>query len=153
MATIEIKGLQGVINRLRALGKDLDTVVDKSLHKSAYAVKRDTENNIEAVGAVDTGRLRNSIVVEKVDKCRYAVGTNVEYAPSVEFGTGSKGDPAVAHTAKIKWVYCDPSGQFHTAYPQPARPFLRPAFEANKQRVKDNIVRDILKAATGGDSS
>ena len=152
MATIEIKGLQGVINRLRALGKDLDMVVDNSLHKSAYNVKRQTENNIEAVGAVDTGRLRNSIVVEKVDKCRYAVGTNVEYAPPVEFGTGFKGDPAVAHTSKIKWVYCDPGGQFHTAYPQPARPFLRPAFEAKRQEITDDLVRDILKAATGGDN-
>lgn len=153
MATVEIKGLQSTIAKLRTLGRDLDKVVDNSLHKSAYDIKRDTENNIEAVDAVDTGRLRNSITVEKVGKCRYAVGTNVEYAPPVEFGTGSKGDPAVAHTTKIKWVYCDPSGQFHTAYPQPARPFLRPAFEANRQRVKDNIIRDILKAARGGDSS
>lgn len=153
MATVEIKGLQGLITKLRALGRDIDTVVDNSLHKSAYGIQKSAVNNIDVAGAVRTGRLRKSITVEKLGKCRYAVGTNVEYAPYVEFGTGSKGDPSVAHTAKIKWVYCDAEGKFHTAYPQPARPFLRPAFEARKQAVKDALVRDILKAAGGGGSS
>jgi HK97 gp10 family phage protein len=146
MATIEIKGLQGVINRLRALGKDLDTVVDNSLHKSAYHVKRQTENNIEAVGAVDTGRLRNSIVVEKVDKCRYAVGTNVEYAPYVEFGTGSLGDPIVAHNTS------DIGKNGRHFVPHAPKPFLRPAFEAKRQEIKDDLAHDILKAARGGDN-
>lgn len=153
MATVEIKGLQGLITKLRALGRDIDTVVDNSLHKSAYDIRKDTVNNIDAAGAVRTGRLRKSITVEKLGKCRYAVGTGVEYAPDVEFGTGSKGDPTVPHTSKIKWVYCDREGKFHTAYPQPARPYLRPAFEARKQAVKDALVNDILKAAGGGGSS
>ena len=153
MATVEIKGLQGLITKLRALGRDIDTVVDSSLQKSAYGIQKSAVNNIDAAGTVRTGRLRKSITVEKLGKCRYAVGTNVEYAPYVEFGTGSKGDPAVAHTTKVKWVYCDAEGKFHTAYPQPARPFLRPAFEARKQAVKDALVSDILKAAGGGGSS
>lgn len=153
MATIEIKGLQGVMSRLNNLGKNVDTIVDNSLQKSAYNIKRAAENNIQSAGATDTGRLLRSITVEKLGNCKYAVGTNVEYAPYIEFGTGFKGDPAVAHTSKIKWVYRDVSGQYHTAYPQPARPYLRPAFVANRQAVKDAIVRDIIKAAAGGDSS
>ena len=37
---------------------------------------------------VDTGRLRNSITHERNDKEGYVqVGTNVEYAPYVEYGT------------------------------------------------------------------
>ena len=48
------------------------------------------ENNakfeITALGAIDTGNLRNSI--SHADDGTYAyIGTNVEYAPYVEFGT------------------------------------------------------------------
>jgi len=37
--------------------------------------------------AVDSGRLRQSIVALKVDQFRWRVGTNVEYALYLEFGT------------------------------------------------------------------
>jgi HK97 gp10 family phage protein len=36
---------------------------------------------------VDTGRLRQSIGLQKVGDGHYRVGTNVVYAPYVEFGT------------------------------------------------------------------
>lgn len=36
---------------------------------------------------VDTGRLRGSIGLQKVGEGHYRVGTNVVYAPFVEFGT------------------------------------------------------------------
>ena len=39
---------------------------------------------------VDSGRLRQSINVQKVDDGVYRVGTNVEYAVHVEFGTRSQ---------------------------------------------------------------
>lgn len=37
--------------------------------------------------AVDTGRLRQSIGVQQLGEGRYRVGTNVQYAPLLEFGT------------------------------------------------------------------
>lgn len=37
--------------------------------------------------AVDTGRLRQSIAVVKVGDQHYRIGTNVRYAPLLEFGT------------------------------------------------------------------
>ena len=37
--------------------------------------------------AVDTGRLRQSISVVKLTEGHYRVGTNVSYAPLLEFGT------------------------------------------------------------------
>ena len=48
------------------------------------------ENNakfeITALGAIDTGNLRNSISHTDDGNCAY-IGTNVEYAPYVEMGT------------------------------------------------------------------
>lgn len=146
MATVEIKGLQSALKTLNDLGKSVETVVDNSLYKSAHEIKRVTENTIEAVGAVDTGRLRNNIAVEKLDSCRYAVGTPVEYAPYVEFGTGSLGDPVVAHNTS------DIGKNGRHFAPHAPKPFLRPAFESKRQDIKDNLARDIIKAAGGGSS-
>ena len=75
--------------------------------------------------------------------------TNVDYAPMVEYGTGSAGDPSVPHTAKVRWVYFDSAlGEFRTVYPQPPRPYMRPAFETKKAVVTMNMSRAIIRAAT-----
>ena len=151
MATVSITGLQKMILKLNDMGRDIDKIVDESLHKSAYDVKREVEKNIETVGAVDTGRLRNSITVEKLGMCRYAIGTNVKYAAPVEFGTGSAGDPAVSHTSRPKWVYYNPiKGGYRTAYPQPPRPYIRPAFETKKSVITLNLTNAITKSWAEG---
>ena len=62
----------------------------------------------------------------------------------VEFGSGAKGDPSVAHTTKGSWVYCK-NGRFYTTSGQPARPFLVPALTNNV----DAIIAQ-FKAALGG---
>ena len=67
------------------------------------ALKRAKKRGLEAIGlvaeghakkyetAVDTGRLRNSISHATDDEAAY-IGTNVEYAPYIEFGArGRKG--------------------------------------------------------------
>lgn len=156
MAIVEIKGLKGVVDKLNRLGKDIDTIADNSLYKSAYDIKREVEKNIRTVTAsynghtykaVDTGMLLRSIHVEKLGKCRYAVGTNVKYAPMVEYGTGAAGDPTVPHTARPKWVYYNPAiGAYRTAYPQPPRPYMHPAFETKRAVVTMNLSRAIINA-------
>lgn len=79
------------------------------------------ENNakfeITALGAVDTGNLRNSIT-HATDKTSAYIGTNVEYAPYVEFGTSK--------------------------YPK-ERPFLRNAVSNNTSEYK-TIVEETLKS-------
>ena len=47
-------------------------------------------SEITRLGAVDTGRLRDSISHAKDDSAAY-IGTNVEYAPYVELGTYKMG--------------------------------------------------------------
>jgi HK97 gp10 family phage protein len=49
------------------------------------------QNNARQLCPVDTGRLRSSIIAEQGRDARgffVQIGTNVEYAPYVEFGTG-----------------------------------------------------------------
>lgn len=160
MTSVSITGLQKMISKLNDLGRDVEKIVDESLEKSAYDIKREIEKNIQSVSvaynghtytATDTGNLFRHIYVEKLGLCRYAIGTNVPYAPMVEYGTGSAGDPSVSHTTRPKWVYYNPIKEgYRTAYPQPARPYMRPAFETKKSAVTLNLTNAITKAWAEG---
>ena len=90
---------------------------------------------------VDTGNLRNSIT-HKVDAHAGAayIGTNVEYAPYVELGTGvytSGGRPT-------PWVYQDAKGNWHMTNGQRAQPFIKPAVADHAQTYR-NIIEDEMK--------
>lgn len=89
---------------------------------------------------VDTGRLRNSIThaVAPAEGVVY-IGTNVEYAPYVELGTG-KYYPGGRPTP---WAYKDAKGNVHWTVGNPAQPFLKPAV-VNHLGTYRNIIKDEL---------
>ena len=94
---------------------------------------------------VDTGALSQSIVVEQVDGTAVTVGTNLEYGIYVEFGTGSQGDPSVAHTTKAGWVYFNQrTGGFVYTTGQQPQPFLVPALLSQKEAVIQAIKNGVL---------
>lgn len=90
---------------------------------------------------VDTGDLRNSIG-HKVDpsECAVYVGTNSEYGPYVELGTGIH-YPGGRQTP---WAYKDEEGNWHHTRGQQPQPYLKPAVTNHKQTYR-NIVEDELK--------
>lgn len=92
---------------------------------------------------VDTGNLRNSISyrVDAKEK-RVYVGTNNEYAPYVELGTGKYAEGG----RKDSWVYQDTEGKWHHTNGQRAQPYLKPAVADHKQTYR-NIIEDELKNA------
>lgn len=90
---------------------------------------------------VDTGALRNSIShkVMEDEKTVY-VGTNQEYAPYVELGTGiyyPGGRPT-------PWAYQDAQGHWHMTHGQRAKAFIKPAV-ADHAGTYINIIRDEMK--------
>lgn len=89
---------------------------------------------------VDTGNLRNSISHKVVDNECF-IGTNIEYAPYVEFGTG-KYTPGGRQTP---WTFQDSSGNWHMTNGQRAKPFLKPAV-ANHTSEYKQIIEDCLKS-------
>lgn len=92
---------------------------------------------------VKTSRLKNSIT-HKVDKAEPAayIGTNVEYAPYVEFGTGSESSTG-GGTPKTKWGYMGDDGKYHVGKPMKPQPFLKPAV-ADHVGTYRNIIKDEL---------
>ena len=90
-------------------------VLDMALDDTADAISLAAQRIVP----VDTGRLRSSINVRR-EYLAKTIGTNVEYAAFVEFGT--------------------PIGTGENCGPMP---FLRPAFETNKGRVSEFFLKNL----------
>ena len=91
--------------------------------------------HITAVGAVDTGRLRNSIT-HAVDGDDAIIGTNVEYGKYVELGTGIYAEEGGRTTP---WFYKDDEGNWHYTHGMKPRPFLGPAVTEHVNEYKELI--------------
>ena len=93
---------------------------------------------------VDTTRLKTSIT-HKVDGAEPAsyIGTNVEYAACVEFGTGCYSSTG-GGTPKERWFYLGDDGKTHVGKPQHPQPYLKPAV-ADHARTYRNIIEDEMK--------
>lgn len=88
-----------------------------------------------------TGTLRNSIT-HQVDTGTQTVyiGSNLEYAPYVELGTG-KYYPGGRPTP---WVYQDAHGNWHYTHGNRAQPYLKPAVADHAAQYRA-ILEDALK--------
>lgn len=96
-------------------------------------------NDARSKCPVDIGTLRNSITYEVYDDYG-EVGTNLEYAPYVEFGTGKfavNGDGR-----QTRWSYQDEEGNWHSTIGQEPQPYLVPALDENR-----GVIELTLKAS------
>lgn len=91
------------------------------------------EKHAKELCVVDTGRLRNSISHE-VDGDAVYIGTNVEYAPYIEMGTGIYAEEGGRTTP---WTYKDNKGNWVTTRGSKPHPFLRPAAQDYREEYKD----------------
>ena len=91
----------------------------------------------------ETGNLANSIshAVDEGEQSAY-IGSNLEYAPYVELGTGIYAEGGGGRPTP--WVYQDAKGDWHWTRGNPAQPFLKPAAADHAQTYR-NIIEDELK--------
>ncbi len=90
-----------------------------------------------------TGNLQNSITHALIkDDPAAIIGTNSEYAPYVELGTGihAKGGGG----RPTPWVYQDAKGNWHYTHGNKPHPFLKPAAHDHKDQYRQ-ILEDELK--------
>lgn len=137
MSTID--GLDKLFNKLDALQSY--KVIQRGLEQAALRVL--TTARQEA--PVDDGSLRASIVKD-VDLANQTatVGTPLDYAPYVEFGTGlyaANGDGR----KDVPWSYQDAEGNWHTTAGQQPQPFLETALDVNKKKIRDDFKNEIKK--------
>ena len=130
----EIEGIDKLMSALTTMSNPdfADQALMQGMRLGGKMVQG-TAKQICPVGdpAVDpnSGNLRNSIEVTDIAN-GVEIGTNVEYAPYVEFGTGQRGDPSVPH--REDWVGQSP------------QPYLYPALKANEENIQ-KIVKDTLQ--------
>lgn len=91
--------------------------IPKALEAAAIVVTMDAVPRVP----VDTGNLRGSIT-HKVEGAEAKVGTNVDYAPHVEYGT----------------------------HKMDAKPYLRPAIDAQRANIENILGLTLGKAAEAG---
>lgn len=140
--SIKLEGLEDVLGKLDKLAGGADSGLKRGLMKGGELVRAEAAANCP----VDTARLRDSIVVEDAGGNAVSVGTNVEYGVYVEFGTGSKGDPSVAHTTKSGWVYYNQqTGGFVYTTGQAPQPFLVPALYSQRDAVIEAVKAGVLE--------
>lgn len=97
--------------------------LEDAIERALEAMGMQAENHVKMYEtAVDTGTLRNSITHTLESKDTVAIGTNVEYAPYVEYGTGIY---AESGGRKTPWVYKDDKGKWHRTVGQKPIHFLR----------------------------
>ncbi len=88
-----------------------------------------------------TGTLRNSITHQvDIGTQTVYIGSNLEYAPYVELGTG-KYYPGGRPTP---WVYQDAHGNWHYTHGNRAQPYLKPAVADHAAQYRA-ILEDALK--------
>lgn len=132
MATVKVEGLDALRRKLAAMSTEVRASVQASLNKSGEEMAQ----LARALAPVDTGNLRDSIVVTKAGESTplYASG-----------GRQKVGDLQVMVTA----------GDFFTRYvghveygtdKMAARPFFGPAYRVLKKRTKSRTSRDVNKA-------
>ena len=128
-----------VMDKLGKISENLTGGLQVALGEAGELVRKDAVMNCPYI----TGRLRQSIT-SNVEGNSAVIGSNVEYAPYVEFGTGSKGSPKVAHTTKKQWTYYS-GGQFFTTSGHAPQPFLVPALKNNSAEIKRIIRQAVMR--------
>ena len=125
-----------------ANSRNLNSINDaliSGVSKAAMLVQGSAKNK----SPVDSGALRQSIRADKAkvqgENVTATVSTNLEYAPYVEFGTGSRGQSTNTNTEVEVSYRSDWRGN-------KAQPFLWPALRENRNNSIKIIREEVRKA-------
>ena len=117
----------------------IDNALISGVSKAAMLVQGSAKNK----APVDSGTLRQSIRADKAkvqgENVTATVSTNLEYAPYVEFGTGSRGQSTNTNTEVEVSYRSDWRGN-------KAQPFLWPALRENRNNSIKIIREEVRKA-------
>lgn len=139
MATI--KGTERLLSRLNNIA-NMD--LEDTMRKATTLVHAQAKE----LAPKDTGVLRASIHMETKKFTKTIQGrvfTSVQYAPYVEFGTGSKGSGTYPYAIEglnlsyrdTPWVYTPDGGEtFYRTEGQVAQPYMYPALKRNEKTIK-----------------
>ena len=126
--------IEGADHIIESLGDLIDMQkLEQTMGKACAIVERSAKQKAPK----DTGALRRSITskIEVVDDSIVGiVFTPLEYAPYVEYGTGLFAEEG--GRIDVPWNYQDDKGEWHSTSGQKPQPYMRPALEENREKIK-----------------
>lgn len=130
-----IDGTEEVKKMLERVGETPN--LQQALGKACALVERAAKQKAPK----GNGELRRSITSEVVGTVG-VVFTPLEYAPYVEYGTGLFAENG--GRKDVPWHYQDDKGEWHSTNGMKPRPFMRPAFNENREEIM-KILQEALK--------
>lgn len=79
---------QRILNKYKQTVNEVSATMDRELAATGEDMVRSAKNLLSSQGAVDTGRLLNSISFNKEEFLSYQFVAQTDYAAYIEFGTG-----------------------------------------------------------------
>ena len=135
MRTVTLDQFQSYLNK----GVTQDTI-QKALNKGCIVVENDAKKRCP-VGK--TGLLRNSIRHWVEPNNEGFIGTRMDYAPYVEYGTGIYARDGDGR--QTPWVYRTADGEFYFTHGQQPQTYLEPALENNVNEISRVMLQTITQ--------
>lgn len=129
---IEFEGLEEVLDSLGNLLSE--EKVRKGLGKACAVVERAAKIKAPKGKGSGGGQGLRASITSKVEGYTGIVFTPLFYAPYVEYGTGIFAEEGGRQD--VPWCYQDEEGKWHTTSGMPPHPYMRPALDENRERIK-----------------
>jgi len=144
---VDMKAIEGVKSFLSRYPGELTEAVYEGVLIIATEIQRTAVDKLKSHGAVDLGQLWNSINIHRISSTEVIVGTNIEYAAAVEFGT--KGHwltidkiPGFRNWLRRHRIDLDKKMKYFYVHPKP-KPYMEPAYQTGKELAPGIIRREV----------
>jgi phage gpG-like protein len=147
--TVDLGKIKDLKRMMQKYPMELERALEEGILSIALSMEAFAKQKIKEQGAIDLGQLLNSITVKRISPKHALVGTNIEYAAAVEFGTKGhwlKIDNIPGFRNWMKHHGIDPEEKMEFFYVEPKpRPYMEPAFQWGKQIMPDEVNNQIEK--------
>ena len=133
---VRLEGMDDVMKMLDSVTSTVN--IQEALQKCCALVEREAKQNAPK----DSGALRRSIA-SRVEGEQGIVFTPLEYAPYIEFGTGLFAEEG--GRTDTPWSYQNDKGEWVSTSGIKPQPFLRPALENNRAKIKKILKGGLTK--------
>ena len=144
---VDLGKIKDLKRMLEKYPQELERALEEGILSIALSMEAFAKQKIKEQGAIDLGQLLNSITVKRISPRHAIVGTNVEYAAAVEFGTKGhwlKIDNIPGFRNWMKHHGIDPEEKLEFFYVEPKpRPYMEPAFQWGKQILPEEVEKQV----------
>lgn len=137
--SINIEGSENLLSKLDKVAQAENLI--NAMGKACALV----EGEAKRKAPKDTGELRRSIeskVENNGEGVQGIIFSPLEYAPYIEYGTGLFAEKG--GRADVPWFYVDDDGKGHLTKGIHPHPYMRPALNEQKNKIKDILKEGLL---------